>query len=455
MPYIQLDDTQFPLRVGAVRVGAAGVAEIPLPGVADPRALAIVEVSADHGAAIRRAHDAAAVRVNGVPLGVEPAPLLHGDKIEIGTHELLYGDDRKAGSTQFLPSMGTPAASRVVAQRPARPTAATGGRLVSLVDGREYHVSASGLTIGRDAGCDVVVGSSEVSRRHAQLQPSSDGYVLRDVSTNGVWVNGTRVEQQTVLGRADIVRVGGEEFRFYADAVDASAAVAGADAAIGSGMPAQTAAAPDPVMLGSPLAALMPPSAAAPAASDSAPTGPGPAYVPGGGAPRAPLASFEVVGSGVLKGQRFDVRHPLVNIGRGEHNDVVLPDESVSDSHAKLQKRDGRWFVVDVQSTNGTYVGGERLTGEREITAGATVRVGGVKLLFSTVSSRMSTGRGTRVITGAALDPVRGARTGAPAAPRLESSPGPDAAAGRWTLRTWILLVLTIGAIAFLLLQGR
>src|SRR5688500_4590391 len=105
MPYIQLNGTQYPLRVGAMRVGAAADAEIRLPSAPDPAVLAVVEVGADQSASVRRAHAGAVVAVNGVTLGVEPTPLLHGDRIELAGHELLYGDDRKGGSTQYVPAM--------------------------------------------------------------------------------------------------------------------------------------------------------------------------------------------------------------------------------------------------------------------------------------------------------------------------------------------------------------
>ena len=43
--------------------------------------------------------------------------------------------------------------------------------MISLVDGREYVIPAAGVVFGRDPSCDIVVGSTEVSRRHASLIP--------------------------------------------------------------------------------------------------------------------------------------------------------------------------------------------------------------------------------------------------------------------------------------------
>src|SRR3712207_9210521 len=66
--------------------------------------------------------------------------------------------------------------------------------------------------------CDVVVGGKDVSRRHASIRPSLQGYVLTDLGANGTYVNGRRVEAAQVLGMRDVVRIGDEEFVFEADA---------------------------------------------------------------------------------------------------------------------------------------------------------------------------------------------------------------------------------------------
>ena len=74
------------------------------------------------------------------------------------------------------------------------------------------------------AGCEIVVPSTEVSRRHALIAPGEGGYVVHDLSTNGVLVNGERVAKTRVLGRGDVIRIGEEEFRFYADVAPPSPA---------------------------------------------------------------------------------------------------------------------------------------------------------------------------------------------------------------------------------------
>ena len=431
MPYLQLDGQRITLEIGETTIGSAPEARVKVAGVEGTAA--ILRVGANLQSAIRRAGEAA-VRVNGVQLGAEPTPLIHGDKIEVGQTELFFGDDRMAGSTQYISSANLQQAGIAAPPRPAtRRTRASGGRLVSLVDGREYAVPAEGLVIGRDAACDVVVPTAEVSRRHAQIVPSQDGYVLKDTSTNGVFVNGERVAASQVLGRGDILRIGNEDFRFYADVgVDATPADV-------TPTPADPAAAAEAARAAAALRST-PPREQEPAPAAPSPT-PAPARASGAGAPtpiiaprsittpaasqRPVLATLQVTSSGVLNGQQFEVRTPLTHVGRGAHNDIVLPDESVSDSHAKIQKREVGWYVVDMGSTNGTYVGGRRVDTEHKIEGAPDLRFGGVKIVFRTAEAGGAPGTAEDVKGTRAFSMPRSVR-----APQPTKPTGPAVAPG-------------------------
>lgn len=260
MPVIQVNDKQHTLKPGQTRVGAGPGVDVAVSQDAALGVQAVFELDGQNRVVIRRAGDASAVRVNGVPL-VEPTPLMHGDKVAVGGTEILFSDDKKVGATQFVSAADI---ASIAAKRagPARATAATGGRLVSLVDGKEYQIPAAGITFGREAGSDIVVAQSEVSRRHAVIAPAEGGYTLTDHSTNGVWVNGNRVQGTQLLSRADVVRVGSEEFRFYADVM--------------ASKPTPVAATPAaPATPSAPPAPVAPPVAAAPAATP-APAAPAP-----------------------------------------------------------------------------------------------------------------------------------------------------------------------------------
>jgi FHA domain/Domain of unknown function (DUF1707) len=66
------------------------------------------------------------------------------------------------------------------------------------------------VTVGRSRDCDVVVGEATVSRFHAELRhDDGDRWIVRDLdSTNGTWLNGTRVREAPVC-RGDVLRLGG------------------------------------------------------------------------------------------------------------------------------------------------------------------------------------------------------------------------------------------------------
>jgi len=420
MPYLQLNERQFALRVGETRVGGGAEADVVVPG-GDASVQAVVDLSKESAVSIRRAGPSAAVRVNGVQLGAEPTPLIHGDKIEIGGAELFYGDDRKGGSTQFISSISLPDFKNLKPPAPGKATLATGGRVISLVDGREYQIPAAGISFGRDAGCDVVIPSSEVSRRHAEIAPGDVGYVLSDTSTNGIFVNGQRVDAMQVLGRGDVVRIGTEEFRFYAD---------------------QASASPKVEVAADPAAASAPtPAVAAPF-------------------PRQALATLEVVGTSPMKGQTFSIASVLAHVGRGPHNDIVIVEESVSDSHAKLQRREGMWYVTDLGSTNGTYIGGRRIAAEEKLATDADIRFGGVPLVFRALVTEHVTEPkgGTRQLNVDAIKraaPPPAAPVAAPAPRPRPAAPPPVAKRAGVPWWAWLVVIIVVGGAAFFAMRMR
>src|SRR5947207_4099796 len=219
MALLEMGGKRFTLPQGEVPLGADPGSVIPLafPGVL-PRHAKLKSLP-DGQVVISKAVPEAEVLINGVRLGAEPTPLLHGDKVEVAGQELTFVDERRSGSTQYVQAMSVPQA---MAQAKAeakggKATTNTGGRVVSLTDGREYAVAGTSLVFGRDASCDVVVAGKDVSRRHAEIMQTPKGYLIVDSSTNGTSVNDTRIEGQRLLARADVITIGEEKFRFYAD----------------------------------------------------------------------------------------------------------------------------------------------------------------------------------------------------------------------------------------------
>ena len=407
MAVLEMAGRRFTLPQGDVLLGSDPGSAIPLtaPGVL-PRHAKLKSLP-DGQVVITKAVPEAEVLINGVRLGAEPTPLLHGDKVEVAGQELTFVDERRSGSTQYVQAMSVPQA---MAQAKADPKAGkatvnTGGRVVSLTDGREYAIAGSSLVFGRDASCDVVVAGKDVSRRHAEIVQTPKGYLLVDSSTNGTSVNDVRVEGQRLLARADVITIGEEKFRFYADTAPPPA-----DPSLGPAASAPSAASPLPPTKGS-----------TPAVGDKL-------RETVHGVPAAPrpsgsvLANF-LVRAGALKGQRLIVKTPVVNIGRGDYNDIVLPDESVSTTHAKLQRREGVWVLVDLDSTNGTFIDGDPLKGEAPLAPGATVRFGDVTTVFEPTDDAAGVAKGgsTRMIEVLTMSPP----PPKPSAPAQASKPAP------------------------------
>jgi hypothetical protein len=79
--------------------------------------------------------------------------------------------------------------------------------------GKNFPLSAGGRTsLGRSRSNDIVVPEDAASAQHCRIDREGDSYVLHDLgSTNGVWVNGTRIER-AVLQHGDRLKVGGTVF---------------------------------------------------------------------------------------------------------------------------------------------------------------------------------------------------------------------------------------------------
>ncbi len=90
------------------------------------------------------------------------------------------------------------------------------GRAILAAEGKRFVIGPSGATIGRSRECDVVLGDSNVSRRHARIAFGEDGeWTVEDLgSTNGVQINGARAKGRTVLRSGDRLDVGTVSARF-------------------------------------------------------------------------------------------------------------------------------------------------------------------------------------------------------------------------------------------------
>jgi hypothetical protein len=83
-----------------------------------------------------------------------------------------------------------------------------------------------------------------------------------------------------------------------------------------------------------------------------------------------------VVTEGSLKGTTIALGQAPILIGRAPECTLVLDDDYASGRHARLSLQQGTWMVEDLGSTNGTFLGRNRVQDPVPIAPGAPVRIG-------------------------------------------------------------------------------
>jgi ABC-type multidrug transport system ATPase subunit len=207
------------------------------------------------------------------------------------------------------------------------------------------------FVIGRARTADIVITDTRVSRRHLVVEAAGDEWSVRDVSANGTWLDGRRIETHTLSGEA----------RFRLGAADGPevllAAAPSALAAVRDYDPSHEM----PTMLGGG------PRVASTPRQGSGPRGQGYAQVPsarGAGGPGSPEAEPMETGDGHIKANRSAVHQiyaGTTTIGRGLDNTIVLADLLASRHHAQLNVTRDTIEIIDLTSANGTFVNGQRV----------------------------------------------------------------------------------------------
>ena len=129
---------------------------------------------------------------------------------------------RSAGSERQEPSQDsmilTPAAAAAAGLRrgaPTRRSVLVVQRSPSLEEGGEFPLNSAPVTVGRGAQNDLVLSGDEfASARHVRIEVRGDGVWVQDLdSTNGTYVNGSRVAGAQRLDAGDVLRVGETDLR--------------------------------------------------------------------------------------------------------------------------------------------------------------------------------------------------------------------------------------------------
>jgi FOG: FHA domain len=206
---------------------------------------------------------------------------------------------------------------------------------------KEFSLARASVMIGRASNNDIVLSDAVTSRNHTRVECGEEGCTVVDLgSANGTRVNGSRVDRAT-LAPGDVITIGKSTLRFAAEAeetdLDATRIETEGD-----------------------LEVSLRETVLEVRLEDSE---------------RPSLAVL-------LAGRTWEV--PLegeVTIGRRPDNVVVLDSQKVSRNHACVEFREGGFFIRDLGSDNGTWIGAERVT-RRRLEAGDTIRIGDARLLF-------------------------------------------------------------------------
>jgi len=170
----------------------------------------------------------------------------------------------------------------------------------------------SSINLGSGKECDIVIDESQVDEIHASLLIEHDDVTLTNRSQNkSVFVNDIPVVQQKELVAWDVIRIGTAELEIL-----------------------------DPLK-----------------EADK------PASIPASKTVIRPAISDWILkaNSSPLVGQFFQISHGFT-IGRDESADIVIPLSLISRFHARLSINKGKMIIEDTNSSNGTYVNGERIT---------------------------------------------------------------------------------------------
>lgn len=92
-----------------------------------------------------------------------------------------------------------------------------------------------------------------------------------------------------------------------------------------------------------------------------------------------------------VEGDRFSINADSIVLGRSAEADITVEDTGVSRKHLEIRRQGEHFLAVDLGSTNGSYVDGERVIGRTELVNGSVITMGRTRITF-----RLLTPKGSR-----------------------------------------------------------
>lgn len=118
------------------------------------------------------------------------------------------------------------------------------------------------------------------------------------------------------------------------------------------------------------------PAAAAPGPASSGPFTDVIGQPGGGQRPASSAASRLVITEGAREGMEMPLGGGPITIGRSSESNVVIRDDYTSTNHARLDLRADGWLLTDLESTNGTFVNGQKVSAPVLVAEGTPITIG-------------------------------------------------------------------------------
>ena len=250
------------------------------------------------------------------------------------------------------------------------------------------HLTRDEYTFGRLEGHAIRLTERNISRKHARLAKAANGFDVEDLSSyNGVYVNGTRVEQLKSLAHGDLVQIG--DYRIVLQNEQAE------ESSNKRTMPT----------LETTMSTIT-------------------AGTAGRGRELLERPSRLVMLVGPTPGTEYSIESPKAIIGRAEDAAIVVDHNSVSRVHAEVVRIDEtRWEIVDRGSSNGLRVNRVDLS-QRILEPGDVVELGDVQFRFVARGQVFipAPGELRRVAPGDVTSASRASSGGAVLAPKRKST---------------------------------
>jgi pSer/pThr/pTyr-binding forkhead associated (FHA) protein len=193
------------------------------------------------------------------------------------------------------------------------------------------------ISIGRSTGNEICIREQHVSRQHAVISYQYGVFMISDLgSANGTYVNDQLVSEPFPLASGDVIRLYVPELRFHGAVTEAEEKQA--------------------METGTFILA----------------------------ADRTARPKLSIT-AGPQEGTEIPIVTDVLTIGRATVNatwDVGLQDRAVSRPHIKIEKIDGKWFLSDLKSANGTLLNNRLITDIEELHDGNVIVIGQTTLLF-------------------------------------------------------------------------